>query len=197
MEDDGEEIGNFTSVNYRIQLKRRSEFFVANMILPSVLINYLSLATFCMPADEKIGFSATIFLAQTVNLMSTSQFIPNGGVEIPIWGKYLAGSIIYMSAIILVNVILLNVKSSRKAREDCYKTTCKSICSKFVQKVRKRDKIEPENGNLESKDQVKYNQANHTDLGTNIQDKIDKMLFIIGFLFLTYATVATLIQLQN
>ena len=71
--------GNYTGVSYRIQLRRRSGFFVANILVPSILINYLSMATFFVPTEEKIGFSVNILLAQTVNLMATYQFIPHGG----------------------------------------------------------------------------------------------------------------------
>ena len=55
--------GNYTEVNYKVEITRRSEFFVISVILPSILINYLSLASFLVPAnsDANIDFSVELF----------------------------------------------------------------------------------------------------------------------------------------
>ena len=67
-EHNEDHIGNYTSVIYTMQIERRSGFYIANVIVPSILINYLSLASFLINShsDEKIGFSVTIFLAQAL-----------------------------------------------------------------------------------------------------------------------------------
>ena len=111
-----EPIGHFNIIIYSIRIERRSEFFVVNVIVPSILINYMSLVSFLIPchSEEKISFSVTTFLAQTVNLMSISQFTPNGGFSVPILGQYLLGSILYIVFTVLINVTLTSLLKAKK-----------------------------------------------------------------------------------
>ena len=85
-----------------------------NTLLPSVLINYLSVSTFLIPCGcgDKTGFGVTTFLAQTVNLMSISQYIPEGGKSLPVFQKYLLASICFIVVITLINIHLTVIHNS-------------------------------------------------------------------------------------
>ena len=207
LEAQDEDIGAYRSVVFRIELSRRSGFFVANVILPSILINYLSLATFIIPPEEKTGFSVSILLAQTVNLMSTSQFIPNGGIELPIWGKYLSSSIIFLTLIILIN-ILLNFLRDERTKETCLQfcrlkkvpnacglpTMCLTNRSQKVNGepvMTAKTEDEKGNENYRSKDEAIVTQV------VKVCAKINTLFFVLGLLTLTGLTVATLVRLTS
>ena len=101
---------NFSSIVYSVHLKRRSAFYVANVIIPSVAINYLTLFNFVIPAnsEEKITYGVTIFLAQTVNMMMVSNMMPHGASSIPLFGQYLLFSIIFIASSLLVTIFLVS-----------------------------------------------------------------------------------------
>ena len=96
-------------------IERNSVFFVVNTLVPSVLINYLGVASFIIPCNsgDKTGFGVTIFLAQTVNLMSISQYIPEGGKNLPVFHKYLLASICFIVLITLTNIFLTVIYNSK------------------------------------------------------------------------------------
>ena len=111
VEDYGEGFGNYSAIIYSIHVKRRSQFYVANVIIPSVAISYMNVFNFMIPCEsgEKIGYGVTIFLAQTVNLMIISELMPSGGQSVPILGQYLLASIIYIVFSLLATIIIIAI----------------------------------------------------------------------------------------
>lgn len=76
-------IGKYlTDVDYgivfTIKLKRNSSFYVANLILPVILLSVLSIFTFALPAEsgERMGYSLTVFLALAVFMTIISLDLP-------------------------------------------------------------------------------------------------------------------------
>ena len=80
-----------------------------NILVPCILINYLAVVSFMIPccSGEKTRFDVTVFLAQTVNFMGISQYIPEGGTSIPVFENYLLASICFIVVIIVINVQLM------------------------------------------------------------------------------------------
>ena len=101
---------NFSSLFFAVHLKRKSAFYVANVIAPSIAINYLSLFNFVIPAEsgEKISYGVTIFLAQTVNMMMISNSMPQGASSIPLLGQYLVFSILFIATCLLVTIFMVS-----------------------------------------------------------------------------------------
>ena len=199
VESSDESLGNFTKLVYTVELTRRSTFFVANVLMPSILINYLSLMTFLVPTDEQTTFSVTIFLAQTVNLLSTSQFIPNGGIELPIWSKYLNSSLIFLAVIILVNMVS-NMMTSPEC-DSCNqqtRTNCVKACSKispWVSRMENKDVevVPPIRGMVED-------ESTEQDEPTFARKKkfhVKRLLFTLAFSSLTILTIDTLVRLRS
>ena len=109
-------IENAASVEFCYSFQRNSAYFVANVLVPSILINYLGGCSFLIPCHcgEKTGFGVTVFLAQTVNLMSISQYVPEGGRELPVFQKYLLESILFFVAIVFMNILLTTVAQTKR-----------------------------------------------------------------------------------
>ncbi|XP_075244472.1 acetylcholine receptor subunit beta-like 2 isoform X2 [Convolutriloba macropyga] len=111
MEDYGEGIGNYSAIIYSVNVRRRSQFYVANVIVPSVAISYLTVFNFIIPceAGEKISYGVTIFLSQTVNLMLVAELMPRGGKSVPILGQYLLISIIFIVMCLFFSIQIIAI----------------------------------------------------------------------------------------
>ena len=192
--------GPYTDASYTIQIRRRSGFFVANILIPSVLINYLGLATFVIPVEEKIGFSVNIFLAQTVNLMTTYQFIPHGGTEIPIWNLYLAISIVYLTTIILLNAAFTkkSVFEKSSSKVGIFGMIFKKLC--ILPSGNQDTAPSGTNSTLHGNGMERIENIGCIKTGTEDKVKTDrsnKLFLILAFGFLTSLTTKTLIQMMS
>lgn len=60
------------------------------MIMPLVLISFLGLCTFMIPAESpgKLGFAAAILIAEVLLLGVVAEDVPMSGRTIPILGMY-------------------------------------------------------------------------------------------------------------
>ena len=101
----------YSSLLFSVHVKRRSAFYVANVILPGIAINYLSMFNFAIPPEsgEKIGYGVTIFLAQTVNMMLISNFMPQGASSIPLLGQYLLFSLSFIALSLLLTIYMVSL----------------------------------------------------------------------------------------
>ena len=195
--------GNYKGVSYTIQMRRRSGFFVANILVPSILINHLSMATFFVPTEEKIGFSVNIFLAQTVNLMTTYQFIPHGGTEIPIWNLYLAISIVYLTTIILLNVAITkkSVFEKSSSRLGFFGNIFNKLRGQCISPSGNQDTA-PSGTNSTHHGNGMERIENIGCIKTGTEDKVktdrsNKLLLVLASVFLTSLTAQTLVQMMS
>ena len=62
---------NFSEIRYNIKLRRKTLFYTVNLLTPCVLISFLSVLTFYLPADaqEKVTLCISILLALVVFLL--------------------------------------------------------------------------------------------------------------------------------
>lgn len=66
------------SVKFHFQLKRRSTFFVVGLLVPLLIMAFLSVLVFILPHEsgERVGLSITIFLSITVFLTIAQDILP-------------------------------------------------------------------------------------------------------------------------
>ena len=76
---------------FTLDLKRRSQFYVLNIILPCVMLSVLQLCVFLVPppCGEKVSLSITVLLSFTVFLLMVSDNMPQTSISVPILGEYL------------------------------------------------------------------------------------------------------------
>ncbi|XP_050416836.1 neuronal acetylcholine receptor subunit alpha-7-like [Patella vulgata] len=67
-----------------IKIDRLYYFFLQNVIIPIFMLSFLNLFTFCLPDDsgEKISFSLTVLLSQTVFLSTISESLPTTSLHL-------------------------------------------------------------------------------------------------------------------
>ncbi|KAL5004072.1 hypothetical protein ScPMuIL_017528 [Solemya velum] len=98
-----------TMVIFKFVLRRKTLFYTVNLIIPCVLISFVSICVFGLPADagEKITLCISILLALVVFLLLVSKTLPPS-LKIPLIAKYLLFTFIMNILAILLTVIVIN-----------------------------------------------------------------------------------------
>lgn len=98
-----------TMVIFKFVLRRKTLFYTVNLIIPCVLISFVSVCVFALPADagEKITLCISILLALVVFLLLVSKILPPS-LKIPLIAKYLLFTFIMNIFAICLTVIVIN-----------------------------------------------------------------------------------------
>ena len=80
----------YPDVTFTIHMRRRSLFYVMNLIFPCILIYMVSFLGFFLPVEsgEKVNLEITILLALVVFLLIIGETLPPTPDTIPALGKY-------------------------------------------------------------------------------------------------------------
>ncbi|CAG5131994.1 unnamed protein product, partial [Candidula unifasciata] len=90
-------------------LRRKTLFYTVNLIIPCVLISFVSICVFALPADagEKITLCISVLLALVVFLLLVSKILPPS-LTIPLIAKYLLFTFVMNLVAILATIIIIN-----------------------------------------------------------------------------------------
>ena len=77
-----------SAVNLTITMKRVPTFYIIYLVIPSVVISFVSVMVFALPPEsgERIGLSITSLLSYTVFLLMVSEVSPRGGKNMSLLG---------------------------------------------------------------------------------------------------------------
>jgi nicotinic acetylcholine receptor len=94
---------------YKLRLRRKTLFYMVTLIIPCVLISFLSLAIFYLPSDagEKMTMCISVLLALVVFLLLVSKLMPPTST-VPLISKYLLFTFIMNIFTIVITVIIIN-----------------------------------------------------------------------------------------
>lgn len=94
---------------FQFILRRKTLFYTVNLIIPCVLISFVSVCVFALPADagEKITLCISVLLALVVFLLLVSKILPPS-LTIPLIAKYLLFTFVMNIVAILATVIIIN-----------------------------------------------------------------------------------------
>lgn len=97
-------------IEFKIKIRRKTLFFTVNLIIPCVLISFLSSCVFYLPADagEKMTMCISVLLALVVFMLVVSKLLPPTSIKIPLIAKYLLFTFIMNISTILITVFLLS-----------------------------------------------------------------------------------------
>ncbi|CAD5124841.1 DgyrCDS13097 [Dimorphilus gyrociliatus] len=103
---DGE--GSYCTLDGTIFIRRKSLYLVNNVLIPCVLISFISLASFGVPPEsgEKISLSMTTLLSYSVFLLVLSEMLPRNSDTGPILTYYII-SVMAITAISLLCSVLV------------------------------------------------------------------------------------------
>lgn len=95
---------NEAAAVFELKLKRKSGFYIINVIMPVVFLSILSVFTFLLPVSsgERAGFSVTVFLSLAVFLTIVASELPKNSENTSLLAVYL----MLMSSLSTVIVVL-------------------------------------------------------------------------------------------
>lgn len=101
----------YPDLTFNITMRRKTLFHTVNLILPCVVISFLTVLVFYLPSDseEKITLCISVLLSLTVFFLLLTEIIPPTSIVIPLIGKYLLFTMILVTLSIIVTVFVLTI----------------------------------------------------------------------------------------
>ena len=138
---------------YRFRIRRKTLFYTVNLIIPTVLISFLSIFVFYLPTDEgeKMTLCISILLALVVFLLLVSKILPPTSMVIPLISKYLIFTLM-MNIITILNTVIIINWNYRTPRTHTMPKWVKRVFIEFLPKIllMTRPKQEGRNSNKNS-----------------------------------------------
>ncbi|XP_023568319.1 neuronal acetylcholine receptor subunit alpha-3 [Octodon degus] len=105
----------YTDITYSLYIRRLPLFYTINLIIPCLLISFLTVLVFYLPSDcgEKVTLCISVLLSLTVFLLVITETIPSTSLVIPLIGEYLLFTMIFVTLSIVITVFVLNVHYRR------------------------------------------------------------------------------------
>ncbi|XP_060784776.1 acetylcholine receptor subunit alpha-like isoform X2 [Neoarius graeffei] len=100
----------YLDITYHFLLLRLPLYFIVNVIIPCILFSFLTGLVFYLPTDsgEKMTLSISVLLSLTVFLLVIVELIPSTSSAVPLIGKYMLFTMIFVIASIIITVIVIN-----------------------------------------------------------------------------------------
>jgi len=101
----------YLDIYFNVTLKRKTLFYLVNLIIPCVNISFLSVLVFYLPSSsgEKIALGIYVLVALLVFYLLLIELIPPTSLVIPLLGKYLLFTLILVNLSIFLTICILNL----------------------------------------------------------------------------------------
>ncbi|XP_061171696.1 acetylcholine receptor subunit beta-like [Saccostrea echinata] len=103
--------GTESQITFILNLKRKPQYYVMNMIIPVICLGILSLLVFIIPADagEKMGYSVTVLLSFAVFLTMISAELPVNSESTSFLSFYLILQMVIGAFILVITAVQLRL----------------------------------------------------------------------------------------
>ncbi|KAM4698127.1 acetylcholine receptor subunit alpha-1-B isoform 2-T2 [Rhinophrynus dorsalis] len=100
----------YLDITYHFVLQRLPLYFIVNVIIPCLLFSFLTGLVFYLPTDsgEKMTLSISVLVSLTVFLLVIVELIPSTSSAVPLIGKYMLFTMVFVIASIIITVIVIN-----------------------------------------------------------------------------------------
>ncbi|RUS81871.1 hypothetical protein EGW08_010394 [Elysia chlorotica] len=101
----------FPDVTFYIKIRRRTLYYMYNVVFPCVMMSALTLLVFCLPPDsgEKIALGITVLLAFSVFMLAVAENLPETSEFVPLISIYLTIVMCLTSVSVIMTVFVLNL----------------------------------------------------------------------------------------
>ncbi|XP_050402291.1 neuronal acetylcholine receptor subunit alpha-10 [Patella vulgata] len=101
----------FPDVTFQIVIRRRTLYYMYNVVFPCVMMSALTLLVFCLPPDsgEKIALGITVLLAFSVFMLAVAENLPETSEFVPLISIYLTIVMFLTSVSVIMTVFVLNL----------------------------------------------------------------------------------------
>ncbi|WKY16873.1 hypothetical protein Q1695_001470 [Nippostrongylus brasiliensis] len=103
----------YSTVTFYMLLRRRSVFYLFNIVFPSLLISLMTLVGFCLPAhdmSEKIGYQTTILLSICFFVTIVSEMTPPTSESVPLLGVFFSTLTLIVSVSTAFTITVLHCR---------------------------------------------------------------------------------------
>ena len=186
----------------QLNLRRKSIFFFVNIILPILIVGFISNMVFIIPSSsgEKIGFSVTMFLSFAVYLTTVSNQLPKNSDKIALINIYIVVEV-FLSVLTLVITSVQVRMSNRRSTE-----RVKGIYMIFINIAKFKIERQRSNKTIEIRNQpeelTRSHSLNRKDLvepeesrlysWIDVSDSIDVICFWVFMIFNILTTTVIL-----
>ncbi|XP_032801556.1 acetylcholine receptor subunit alpha isoform X3 [Petromyzon marinus] len=101
----------YLDITYHFVMQRLPLYFIVNVIIPCLLFSFLTGLVFYLPTDsgEKMTLSISVLLSLTVFLLVIVELIPSTSTDVPLIGKYMLFTMIFVIMAIIITVAVINI----------------------------------------------------------------------------------------
>ncbi|ETE71672.1 Acetylcholine receptor subunit alpha, partial [Ophiophagus hannah] len=101
----------YLDITYHFILLRLPLYFIVNVIIPCLLFSFLTGLVFYLPTEsgEKMTLSISVLLSLTVFLLVIVELIPSTSSAVPLIGKYMLFTMVFVITSIIITVVVINI----------------------------------------------------------------------------------------
>ena len=169
---------HYVDITFKFVLHRKPLFYVVTLVVPCLLISFLTCLVFYLPSDaqEKITLSISILLALIVFLLLIPSIIPPTSTTLPLIGRYMLFTMVLVTSSITLTVIVINVHF-RGPRTHTMPEWVKTVFLQYlpmIVRLRRPDGVEDLKKYKELKKVAKSHLPNNYFKGLNGHRQLDK-----------------------
>jgi len=100
----------YPSMTVTIRIRRKTLYYMYNIVFPCMMMSSLTVLVFCLPPDsgEKIALGVTVILAFSVFMLAIAEKMPETSESIPLIGIYLTFVMAMTTVSVIMTVMVLN-----------------------------------------------------------------------------------------
>ena len=172
------------AVFFTLKLKRKSGFYILNVIMPVVLLSILSMFTFILPitSGERASYAVTVFLSLAVFLTIIAAELPKNSENTSILAVYLTLISVWSTLIVVLCLVesRLAVRDEKVTPINAFFRAFVKVADFFTCKTCKKS-VSPKDFN--SKSDLKEELGIVGATWTQVVNSMDFLFFWLSFIF--------------
>ncbi|XP_053385826.1 neuronal acetylcholine receptor subunit alpha-2-like [Mercenaria mercenaria] len=125
----------YPQLDFWIHLRRRTQFYSLNVMMPIILTSLMTALVFIVPVDsgEKLSYVLTVFLSLAVLLTIVADSMPPTSITISVLSLYLGIVLILAAVSILITVLILIMNHKEgQPKENSFVVTITRCTAKMI-----------------------------------------------------------------